>query len=601
MTALIKKTWFRAAVIALIAVMASCSVISAAFTVFLGHNGIYEGSRKDFSERILKDNALDRAYDFLNENVHYGEESDGDDNVSLSRNALNDEDYDFIVKYDSNTIAKSYEKNEKYVVSSLEAYGEYNGKELSVKAFLKDGHEAAVSMKWINRAYDFRYAVPALSISLVILVIAGIVILIKGTDLWFRKIPADLYSVVAFGVIIFTLNLSKEYVSGVVLSIIYIFCIGTFCTALFLIWMIAVIGQVKGGVLIESTVVYRFIRLLGCGFRHLPDVWKIIVPTAIAVFIAFVMISFTIYSGEALFIVFACGMLLLAAVWYLAIMVNRITAGARNIRDGNSSHVISTDKMCPVLKEHAETINEISRAVDAAVEEKMKSERLKTELITNVSHDIKTPLTSIINYTDLLTSEGVNSERAEEYLSTISANAIRLKKLTSDILEASKISTGNINVERTRCNLNMMLEQAMGEYEEKMKNAGLIPVVKYPKNEVTVLADGEYSWRIIDNIMNNICKYSQHETRVYMEIFQSDGYGCISFKNVSATELDISPEELMERFVRGDESRNTEGSGLGLSIGGDLAKAQGGELDISIDGDLFKSIIKFEAIEKPNV
>ena len=328
--------------------------------------------------------------------------------------------------------------------------------------------------------------------------------------------------------------------------------------------------------------------------------WKIIVPTAIAVFIAFVMISFTIYSGEALFIVFACGMLLLAAVWYLAIMVNRITAGARNIRDGNSSHVISTDKMCPVLKEHAETINEISRAVDAAVEEKMKSERLKTELITNVSHDIKTPLTSIINYTDLLTSEGVNSERAEEYLSTISANAIRLKKLTSDILEASKISTGNINVERTRCNLNMMLEQAMGEYEEKMKNAGLIPVVKYPKNEVTVLADGEYSWRIIDNIMNNICKYSQHETRVYMEIFQSDGYGCISFKNVSATELDISPEELMERFVRGDESRNTEGSGLGLSIGGDLAKAQGGELDISIDGDLFKSIIKFEAIEKLN-
>ena len=194
MTALIKKTWFRAAVIALIAVMASCSVISAAFTVFLGHNGIYEGSRKDFSERILKDNALDRAYDFLNENVHYGEESDGDDNVSLSRNALNDEDYDFIVKYDGNTIAKSYEKNEKYVVSSLEAYGEYNGKELSVKAFLKDGHEAAASMKWINRAYDFRYAVPALSISLVILVIAGIVILIKGTDLWFRKIPADLYS-----------------------------------------------------------------------------------------------------------------------------------------------------------------------------------------------------------------------------------------------------------------------------------------------------------------------------------------------------------------------------------------------------------------------
>ena len=139
----------------------------------------------------------------------------------------------------------------------------------------------------------------------------------------------------------------------------------------------------------------------------------------------------------------------------------------------------------------------------------------------------------------------------------------------------------------------MMLEQAMGEYEEKMKNAGLIPVVKYPKNEVTVLADGEYSWRIIDNIMNNICKYSQHETRVYMEIFQSDGYGCISFKNVSATELDISPEELMERFVRGDSSRHTEGSGLGLSIAQNLTKLMGGKFDIILDGDLFKVTITF--------
>lgn len=573
--------------------MAACTVVTGCLTVYMGIHGAYDESRAYFRESILSDNAIDRAYDFLNMNVHFEEDDKGNTDVSISRYAFEDEDYDFIVKVNGKTLKGNYDKEEKYLCSSDYAYGGYDDEEVTVKAYLKDGREAAASVTWINRAYNLRYVIPSIALALAILVIGGIVLIIRGTGMYFRKVPADLYTVAAFIVIFLAVNMVKEYEYSLIMSILYLLVVGTFCTAVFLLWLIGITGQVRGGVLIESTVIYRVLRVLREGFRHLPDVWKIVVPSALVICVAFMVISVASY-GEAAGIALICGILLLAAIWYLAIMMNRITDGARAVRGGDTSHEIDTRKMCPVLREHAETVNDISRAVDAAVEEKMKSERMKTELITNVSHDIKTPLTSIINYTELLAGEEQGSDRAKEYIETISANAARLKKLTSDIVEASKISTGNITVERRSCDLKTMLDQALGEYEEKMKKLNLTPVVKLPEEDVRVLADGEHSWRIIDNLMNNICKYAQPGTRVYMEIYREGDYGCISFKNVSAGELDISPDELMERFVRGDESRSTEGSGLGLSISGDLAKAQDGRLDISIDGDLFKSIIRFE-------
>ena len=245
------------------------------------------------------------------------------------------------------------------------------------------------------------------------------------------------------------------------------------------------------------------------------------------------------------------------------------------------------------FKKHADNLNSINQAIDAEVAERMKSERFKTELITNVSHDIKTPLTSIISYTDLLAAEDLDNENAAEYIEIIAKNAARLKKLTSDIVEASKASTGNLKVTLSDCNMGVILNQALGEYDEKMRDLGLTPIVSIPEDDITVLADGEHTWRIIDNIMNNICKYAQPDTRVYMDAYEEGDRAFISFKNISARQLNISAEELMERFVRGDASRNTEGSGLGLSIARNLAALQGGSLDLSIDGDLFKVTVQF--------
>jgi signal transduction histidine kinase len=240
------------------------------------------------------------------------------------------------------------------------------------------------------------------------------------------------------------------------------------------------------------------------------------------------------------------------------------------------------------FKEHGENLNGISRGLELAVEESVRSERMKAELITNVSHDIKTPLTSVINYIDLLKKEGLDSENATEYLSIIDKHSARLKRLTEDLVEASKASTGNVTINYDNTNINVLINQVAGEFEEKLTEKSLNLVVDVPEAEIVVNADGRHLWRVFDNLMNNICKYSMPNTRVYVSAKEVDGRAEIVFKNISREELNILPSELTERFVRGDRSRNTEGSGLGLSIAKSLVELQGGSFAIYIDGDLFK-------------
>jgi signal transduction histidine kinase len=222
----------------------------------------------------------------------------------------------------------------------------------------------------------------------------------------------------------------------------------------------------------------------------------------------------------------------------------------------------------------------------------MRSERLKTELITNVSHDIKTALTSIINYVDLLSKEmgkdEPDDEKTKEYLEVLGRQSNRLKKLIQDLIDASKATTGNIEMDIDKVNVSMLINQALGEFEDKLNNASLT-VVKHGLDESAFAqADGRYLWRVFDNLLINICKYSQEKTRVYLDVEAADDVVNISFKNISKEELNVSPEELMERFTRGDSSRNTEGSGLGLSIASSLVNMMGGSMKIDIDGDLFK-------------
>ncbi len=246
----------------------------------------------------------------------------------------------------------------------------------------------------------------------------------------------------------------------------------------------------------------------------------------------------------------------------------------------------------------------------AAVEQQMKSERLKTELITNVSHDIKTPVTSIINYVDLIKKEDLKNETVKEYVEVIDRQSLRLKKLVMDVIEASKAVTGNISPVMNPLDIRELLSQAVGEYEERLQKHQLEVVIntenrrrgqdgdiQEEESEAwIVMADGDRLWRVFDNLLSNICKYSAGNTRVYIELQQSEEDFIIIFKNISRDRLNITEEELFERFVRGDAARHTEGSGLGLTIARSLTELMGGELVIEIEGDMFRAKISFKKI-----
>ena len=287
---------------------------------------------------------------------------------------------------------------------------------------------------------------------------------------------------------------------------------------------------------------------------------------------------------------------MLALLVYLLACVKRLRTGASKIAQGDMNYSIDTKYMHGDLLDHANDLNSIRDGISKAVNERMKSEHFKTELITNVSHDIKTPLTSIVNYVDLLSKEDIENEKAKEYIEVLQRQSARLKKLTEDLVEASKASTGNLAVNLERCELGVLLDQTAGEYGEKLSAQGLELILKKPEESVTVMADGRHLWRILDNLMNNICKYAQPGTRVYLNLEKRENKAVMTFRNVSKYQLNISGDELMERFVRGDSSRNTEGSGLGLSIARSLAQLQGAQLDLLVDGDLFKVTVTFDAV-----
>lgn len=285
----------------------------------------------------------------------------------------------------------------------------------------------------------------------------------------------------------------------------------------------------------------------------------------------------------------------------------KIVEGITRISEGDLTYQIDTEKMYGENKVMAEAVNQIGNAVQNAVSISMKDERLKADLITNVSHDIKTPLTSIINYVDLLKREDIRNEKAQEYIRILDEKSQRLKRLTLDLVEASKISSGNITLKMGQLNVSELFTQAIGEYEDKWKEKGLQIVADVePKDgepPYLIWADSDRTWRVLNNLFGNIYKYAMQGTRVYCDVNRimkivadqepEQGMIEITVKNISAQPLNIAADELTERFIRGDVSRSTEGSGLGLSIAKNLVKAQGGEFEIYLDGDLFKVSITF--------
>lgn len=323
----------------------------------------------------------------------------------------------------------------------------------------------------------------------------------------------------------------------------------------------------------------------------LPFLWRLLALFGIYFFADLLLYNQAMYDGWVGLFWFALNVAVLLLLCWWAIGFQRLREGSRAIAGGNLNHQIDTHRMPQDLQNHAEDLNSISSGLQEAVNEQMKSERFKAELITNVSHDLKTPLTSIINYVDLLKTTQQTDPKAQEYIEVLDRKAQRLKKLTEDLVEASKASTGTLKVNREKIGMTQLIDQALGEYEEKLVARQLSVITALPEDETYVYADGRHLWRVIDNLLSNCCKYAMNGTRVYLELTRGKGQVVLSVKNISREPLNIPAERLMERFVRGEESRSTEGSGLGLSIARSLTELQGGTFDLAVDGDLFKAIV----------
>lgn len=383
--------------------------------------------------------------------------------------------------------------------------------------------------------------------------------------------------------------------------------------------------RLKMGKWWQNTILYRVFRFFGrfCKvffrgivklIRGIPVVWRtVLLCLAVCVAEFFGLMLFYHDTGVLLFFWAIEKVILCGTITFVALMCKELQEGSEALSDGDLNHKLDTSHMVLSFKEHGENLNRIGEGISAAVEQRMKSEHLKTELITNVSHDIKTPLTSIINYADLIGKEveendavtgssptdpdSEKKQRISEYAEVLLRQSKKLKKLLDDLLEASKATTGNLEVHPEVCDVSVLLSQAAGEYEQRFSDKKLETIVKQPEETVKVMADGRHLWRVFDNLLNNIYKYAQAGSRVYLNV-EHDGQDVrIIFRNMSAFPLEMSPEELEERFTRGDKSRHMEGNGLGLSIAKSLTELQNGDMQIVTDGDLFKVVITLPETE----
>ena len=366
-----------------------------------------------------------------------------------------------------------------------------------------------------------------------------------------------------------------------------------------LLTLCTISARLRAGKWWRNSIIYivcRFVYRAVRGFvRALPIAWKGVLIYAAVAFGNFLGIFLTWVTGS--FFVFLLVAALDAAGLYFVIRVMRqlkaLQTAGRKLASGDLTYTVDTEKMYPVLKEHGDNLNAVSVGMSRAVNERMKSERFKTELITNVSHDLKTPLTSIVSYVDLLKKEPTESEAAREYIEILDRQSQKLKKLTTDLVDASKASSGALPVNLEKIDLGELLRQSAGEYTEKFAAASITPVLNVPEGETYVTADGRLLWRVLDNLLGNAVKYAQSGTRLYLELTPGETETVLTLKNISREPLNIPAEELMERFVRGDGSRHTDGSGLGLSIANSLMELMGGKLTLTLDGDLFKAALVF--------
>ena len=357
------------------------------------------------------------------------------------------------------------------------------------------------------------------------------------------------------------------------------------------LWTWNLIKQVLGKV---WDFITRWAKALGRSLSRMYSMLPLVWQWLVAIPLLFFLLLINIGSASPAGILLRMGIVLLATV-YLASSFGTLLAGARRMCDGDLGTKVDDKMLVGCFREFAESLNGLSDAALVAAREQLKSERMRTELITNVSHDIKTPLTSIINYVDLLQYPHT-PEQEKEYLAVLSRQSARMKKLIDDLMEMSKAASGSLPVEITQVDAGEAINQALGEFADKLAAADLTPVFRQPEEPILMMADGRLAWRAMSNLLSNAVKYALPGTRLYIDLSRAGSNVMISMKNISREQLNVSADELMERFVRGDTSRNTEGSGLGLNIAKSLMELQKGQLHLLVDGDLFKATLIFPGV-----
>ena len=460
-----------------------------------------------------------------------------------------------------------------------------------------------------SRLYPITLAVSAIAMAVILIWLCCASGHRSGSDkpspIWFDKIPFELF--IAAGVVAANflyegylycaydiwrggLRIFTIAAAAAILLAVFVFIPLTLMTLATRIktgtfWKYCFVGMIFRAML----AVLKFIKRAFCSVRL---TWKIPLLMA-AVFAAEIFALALSDLGRIYFI----SVLLLGAIHFLLtcfLMIwaegfARIKDYAKKVSEGSLDTKIDRNFLFGDLRKTADCLEGVGEGVKKAVDERMKSERLKTELITNVSHDLKTPLTSIVNYIDILSKDEIESETAREHVEVLKRHAQRMKKLIEDLVDVSKASSGSVSVNLERTDVNLLLTQTVAEYSQKLETSKLEPIVAIPEKKLIANLDGRHMWRVLDNLMNNICKYALPNTRVYIAVEESGPMINVSFKNISRYPLETSGDELVERFVRGDTSRNTEGSGLGLSIAKSLCDLQNVGFIITVDGDLFKA------------
>ncbi len=615
-------------------VMIIVLVISAIGIGVMASYKFYFSDVEALTEEILSDMAQSEAYHISNK-LDWGEKED------LKSYYRNKNVYYKIVFFDGGELITNY-SGEPYIASASTGHYEIDGEYTSIDKYgnivthQNEVHLADIEVyidkelhkndifsavaKIVEIGYSLRFAIVFIALGALAVFIyllcflycaaghkSGGIIKCNYLD----KIPFDFITAIVVAIAFLSFWIIYETNNDIEL-IIVLSIIGSIDYFVALGYTMSFATRIKTQTLIKNNILYYVFSFIGNKLRKffgwlkyifsvaslLQKAWIVVLAVIVSGFIFTVIIVNNLYDAHEGFVLFMLFLLIAICLvlLYLAVVMQRIKRGGEEIAKGDLQHKINTKYMFGDFKEFAESLNNINEGLSVAVNEKMKSERFKTELITNVSHDIKTPLTSIINYVDLIKKEDIENETAIKYIEVLDRQSGRLKKLVEDLVEASKASSGALSVELTPCDVSVLLTQTLGEFEDRLAKQNITPVITTSESTIKIMADGRHLWRIFDNLMGNICKYAMGGTRVYIDVNNVGEKAVITFRNISKNQLNVSADELMERFVRGDKSRNTEGSGLGLSIAKSLAELQGGALELSIDGDLFKVTVTFNII-----